>query len=183
LTTSSGTGGTISPASGFYDQGVVVITATANAGYTFAGFSGDLTGTTNPQNLSLTSPRSVTATFSATTGFNFKGFFQPVDNVPTKNLVNAGQAIPVKFSLTGYQGMAIFAAGYPKSQVIACNTGNPTGVMEGTAMAGSSSLSYDALTDQYGYVWKTEKAWKGTCRKLVVKFSDGTTREALFQFK
>jgi hypothetical protein len=44
-------------------------------------------------------------------------------------------------------------------------------------------LSYDATTDRCTYVWKTEKAWKNSCRKLVVKFTDGTTKEALFQFK
>jgi hypothetical protein len=44
-------------------------------------------------------------------------------------------------------------------------------------------LSYDATTDRYNYVWKTEKAWKGSCRKLAVKFNDGSTYEALFQFK
>ena len=183
LTTSAGTGGTISPASGFYDQGVVVITATANPGYTFAGFGGALTGTTNPQNLSLTSSKSVTANFTAPTVFNFTGFFQPVDNAPTVNTAAAGSSIPLKFRLGGNQGLAIFEAGYPRSQVIVCSSGNPTDVIEETATAGSSSLSYDATTDQYKYVWKTEKAWKGTCRKLVVKFSDGTTREALFQFK
>ena len=115
--------------------------------------------------------------------YNFTGFFQPVDNAPIVNSVNAGQAIPVKFSLGGNQGLAIFAPGYPASQPISCNSGNPTDVIEETVTAGSSSLSYDATTGQYKYTWKTEKAWKGTCRKLVLTFSDGSTRFALFQFK
>jgi hypothetical protein len=116
------------------------------------------------------------------TGFIFFGFFQPIDNAPIVNTVNAGQSIPVKFSLTGYQGMAIFAAGFPASQSIACSSGTPD-LIEETTTAGASGLSYDAATDQYRYVWKTERSWRGTCRKLVVKFSDGTTREALFQFR
>jgi hypothetical protein len=33
-----------------------------------------------------------------------------------------------------------------------------------TATAGDSGLSYDAATDQYTYVWKTDKTWSGTCR-------------------
>jgi hypothetical protein len=115
--------------------------------------------------------------------YNFSGFFQPVDNLPTVNTVNAGQAIPVKFSLSGNKGLAIFAAGYPVSQQIACSSGAPTSEIEQTVTAGGSSLSYDATADQYSYVWKTDKAWKGTCRKLVLKFIDGSTREALFQFK
>ncbi len=123
-----------------------------------------------------------TFNLSVTTQFNFVGFFQPVDNLPTVNSVNAGQSIPVKFSLTGYQGMNIFAAGFPTSQSITCSSGIPDAIEE-TATAGASGLSYDAATDRYTYVWKTEKAWKNTCRKLVVKFTDGTTREALFQFR
>ena len=40
----------------------------------------------------------------------FVGFFQPVDNLPTLNVVNAGRAIPVKFGLGGDYGLSIFAA-------------------------------------------------------------------------
>jgi hypothetical protein len=61
-----------------------------------------------------------TSTFQVNVTFAFGGFFSPVDNLPTVNVVNAGQAIPVKFSLGGNQGMAIFAAGYPKVVVMAC---------------------------------------------------------------
>ena len=45
------------------------------------------------------------------------------------------------------------------------------------------TLTYDASNDQYKYVWKTDKAWKGSCRQLVVKLADGTTHVAGFQFK
>ncbi len=121
--------------------------------------------------------------FTVTVPYNFSGFFQPVDNLPTVNSVNAGQSIPVKFSLSGNKGLNIFAAGYPVSQQIACSGGAPTDDIEETVTAGASSLSYDTTTDQYKYVWKTDKAWKGTCRKLLLKFNDGSTREALFQFK
>ena len=46
--------------------------------------------------------------------YDFSGFLGPVDNLPTANVVKAGQTIPVKFSLDGDQGLAILAAGYPK---------------------------------------------------------------------
>jgi HYR domain/FG-GAP-like repeat/FG-GAP repeat len=121
--------------------------------------------------------------FTVTVRYNFSGFFQPVDNAPTVNSVNAGSAIPVKFSLSGNKGLNIFAAGYPQSQQIACSSGAPVDTIEETVTAGASSLSYDATTGQYKYVWKTDKAWKGTCRKLIVQFNDGSIREALIQFK
>ncbi|MBL7816318.1 MAG: T9SS type A sorting domain-containing protein [Saprospiraceae bacterium] len=56
--------GSITPASGMYDAGNVVITATPAQGYSFSGFTGGLTGTTNPQTLNLTTPTTVTASFS-----------------------------------------------------------------------------------------------------------------------
>jgi hypothetical protein len=61
-------GGTISfnPPSpdGYYlDGSTVQITANPAAGYTFAGFSGDLAGTTNPQNLLMSSAHNLSAAF------------------------------------------------------------------------------------------------------------------------
>ena len=49
--------------------------------------------------------------------------------------------------------------------------------------AGSSSLSYDAGSDRYNYVWKTDSSWSGTCRALIVKTKDGATHRADFKFK
>jgi hypothetical protein len=58
--------GTISPSSELVGGGTVVpVSATANAGYVFTGFSGALTGATNPQNLTVNGPSTVTANFSA----------------------------------------------------------------------------------------------------------------------
>jgi predicted extracellular nuclease len=122
------------------------------------------------------------ASFNVSVGFVFSGFFQPIDNLPTVNTVNSGRAIPVKFSLSGYQGLNIFAAGYPKSQQISCSSSAPSDAVEETSSAGNSGLSYDPSTDTYTYVWKTEKSWANTCRQLIVKLSDGTTHYANFRF-
>jgi Bacterial Ig-like domain (group 3)/Immunoglobulin domain len=116
----------------------------------------------------------------------FHGFFQPVDNTKL-NVSQAGSAIPVKFDLSGNQGLSIFAAGYPASQKIACDTSAGLDVIEETVTAGGSSLSYDSSANapmgQYIYVWKTDRSWGGTCRRLDVKFTDGQTYSAQFQFK
>ena len=114
--------------------------------------------------------------------FNWSGFFQPVDNLPALNVVKAGSAIPLKFSLGGNKGLNIFAAGYPQSVQIACDTGAVLGRHRATANPGGSSLTY-SRSGQYNYGWKTEKAWAGTCRQLVVKLIDGTTHLANFRFK
>lgn len=114
--------------------------------------------------------------------FDFSGFFRPVDNPPTLNVVKAGSGIPLKFSLSGDQGLDIVAFGYPASYGVDCNTSAPLDTLEQTVTAGASSLSYDADVDQYVYVWKSDKAWAGTCRRLDVTLIDGTRHIAHFKF-
>ena len=64
LTTAASVGGSIAPASGWYNAGAVVaVSAAVNSGYQFSGFSGALSGTTTPQNLTMNGPSSVTANF------------------------------------------------------------------------------------------------------------------------
>lgn len=115
--------------------------------------------------------------------YNFTGFFQPVDNAPVFNVAKAGNGVPVKFSLSGDQGLDIFLSGYPLSNQITCDASSGLDNIEQTVSAGGSTLSYDPLTDQYTYVWKTNKSWTGTCRQLVVILKDGSIHTANFQFK
>jgi hypothetical protein len=124
----------------------------------------------------------IDTTFKVTVNYNWNGFFQPVDNLPILNLVKAGSAIPVKFSLNGNMGLNIFAGDYPKSTNISCNAEAPMDDLELTVTAGGSSLTYNPVANQYIYVWKTDRAWTG-CRQLMVKLNDGTTKYANFKFK
>jgi len=124
-----------------------------------------------------------TCTFKVIVQYNFAGFFQPVDNLPVFNVVQAGRAIPVKFTLSGNKGLGIFAPGSPSSGPIACNSSDPASDLTETVTAGGSSLSYDPTTDRYIYVWKTDQSWAGTCRQLVVELNDGTIHRANFKFK
>jgi len=117
--------------------------------------------------------------------YHFEGFFRPIDSdVDVFNVVKAGRAIPVKFSLKGDQGLDIFVPGYPKLvNIIDCDSPDPSAIpIEETVTAGGSNLSYDATEGQYTYVWKTEKYWTG-CRQLIVKLIDGTSHMAYFTFK
>ena len=115
--------------------------------------------------------------------YNFSGFSQPVDNLPTLNTVKGGAGVAVKFSLGGDQGLNILASGYPISQQVSCAGGLPVDEIEQTVAAGNSSLSYDAATATYTYTWKTNKAWTGTCRQLILMLSDGTEHKTNFKFK
>lgn len=114
--------------------------------------------------------------------YAWNGFFAPVDNAPILNIVKAGSAIPVKFSLGGNQGLDIFAVGYPRSQSVTCSS-EASDPIEQTVTANASGLIYDATTDMYTYVWKTDRSWAGTCRQLVVTLKDGSLHRANFQFR
>ena len=112
----------------------------------------------------------------------FRGFFDPIKNLPFLNQVNAGKGVPVKFSLNGNRGLSIFAPGSPSSKQIACDSNAPLGTPVTAVASGGSSLTYDAATDTYTYVWKTESAWIGTCRQLDVALADGSHHVANFKF-
>ncbi|MGN6245466.1 MAG: PxKF domain-containing protein, partial [Motilibacteraceae bacterium] len=117
------------------------------------------------------------------TDWPFDGFFQPVDNLPTVNVVKAGSAVPLTFSLHGFRGTDIFAAGYPASASHACGSTTQGDPLEETVTPGASELSYDAGTDRYQYVWKTAKSWSGQCRTLTVKLADGSVHTAEFRLR
>ena len=56
----------LDPPGGIYDQGTdVELMATADSGWTFAGWSGDLAGSANPDTITMTDDMTVTATFNA----------------------------------------------------------------------------------------------------------------------
>jgi hypothetical protein len=96
--------------------------------------------------------------------YAFRGFLEPVDNPPTINSATAGKAIPIKLGLSGDQGLDVLASSYPASERVSCDSNVPVDQLEQTDTAGSSRLSYDPVSDQYSYVWKTDKVWAGTCR-------------------
>jgi hypothetical protein len=121
--------------------------------------------------------------FKVTVQYNFAGFFPPVANPHVFNVVQAGRAIPVKFSLSGNKGLGIFAPNSPSSGPVACNSTADATDLTDTVTAGNSSLSYDPGADQYVYVWKTDPSWAGTCRQLVVQLNDGSIHTAYFRFR
>ncbi|TFY99253.1 hypothetical protein EZ313_22065 [Ramlibacter henchirensis] len=118
--------------------------------------------------------------------YNFSGFFAPVDRSTGQqrnmNSTRAGQSVPVKFSLSGNQGMDIFQQGGPASKNVSCNETTSEAPVEEVATPGSSGLAYDPTTDRYTLVWKTDNSWAGTCRILTLKLKDGSEHNAYFRF-
>jgi hypothetical protein len=100
---------------------------------------------------------------------------------PALNAARAKSSISVKFDLGGDRGLQVLAAGSPTSQAISCVTmAAAAGALEAPT---AGSLTYSAKTKLYTYDWRTDRAWAGTCRQLIVKLADGTERRANFQFK
>jgi YVTN family beta-propeller protein len=120
-----------------------------------------------------------------TSYYDFIGFEAPVYPEPEVNQANAGQAIPIQFSLNGDQGTDIFNSGYPAVQQVSCSTDDPvnSSTLTDADTSGNSGLQYDASTETYTYVWKTDKAWAGTCQQFILGLNDGSTHTATFQFK
>ena len=63
LTANASTGGTVSGGGFYAESSEVTVTATPDEGYLFDSWSGDLSGTTNPESITMDADKSVTATF------------------------------------------------------------------------------------------------------------------------
>lgn len=115
--------------------------------------------------------------------WSFSGFLAPLDPWPAFNHVRAGAVLPVKFSFGAAKGLDIFST-EPSSVVANCDGSVPAGSpWESAASPGQSGLRYDVATGQYTYVWQTQVSWANTCRQLVLRFKDGSTHRANFQFR
>ncbi|MGY3089348.1 putative repeat protein (TIGR02543 family) [Hymenobacter sp. UYAg731] len=94
LTTATVGSGTVtkSPNAASYLSGTsVTLTATPGAGFTFTGWSGSATGSTNPLSVAMTANKSITATFTAATG----------PQVTALTLVNADSDLDIQPLTTG----------------------------------------------------------------------------------
>ncbi len=125
---------------------------------------------------------SATITVIAAPLYHFGGFLQPVDPVPTVNAVKAGSAVPVKFSLGGDFGLNVLTPGYPTTVRHACNSAVVDSI-ESTVSTNGPVLTYNSTSGLYQLTWKTDKAWTGECRTLIIKFQDGSVATAEFKFK
>jgi hypothetical protein len=122
--------------------------------------------------------------FTVTVQYTFTGFFQPVDNPPTTNIVKAGQSVPLKFQLTcGGNFISDLLAVYSVQSINVICGGDVDGDPIPADDSGSSGLHYDFVANQFVYSWKTQKQWANTCRRFILTLRDGSTHEAYFQFK
>lgn len=115
--------------------------------------------------------------------YPFSGFQPPVENSPTMNRESAGQAITIMFSLGDDRGLGVIVPGYPVVTQVDCGSEDPIGSAMEADTSGNSGLSYDARSDTYTYVWKTDKRMEGTCQEFTLLLVDGSDHIAYFQFR
>lgn len=99
--------------------------------------------------------------------------------------VNAGSTVPVHWSMTDANGTAISDLAVVTGITSApCASGSSTAAASArirASSAGSSHLRYN--TDNFQFNWKTDKAWAGSCRQLIVQLNDGSSHFLTFQFR
>jgi Prealbumin-like fold domain len=159
------------------NAGVYGVSETGPSGYA-ASFSADCSGT-------IAVGQIKTCTVTNNDVYLFSGFFSPVDNLPALNLANAGQAIPIKWTITTPTGVVVSdPASFVslESYQIACISNDPQGSPIEEYAAGSSGLQYVG-NGSWQFVWKTPKSYAGTCRMMLLNLNDGTQHTAKFKFK
>jgi extracellular elastinolytic metalloproteinase len=96
----------------------------------------------------------------------------------TLNVVDAGDAIPLRFNADGYRRLDVLKdSGSPFSRRVDCATLRvpsqdpafitPRELPIDTVTAGNSKLTVNA-SGVFTYPWKTLEEWAGTCREVVV---------------
>jgi uncharacterized repeat protein (TIGR02543 family) len=113
LTVNTVGSGSVSPSSGSYDAGTMVtLTATPNAGYQFSGWSGDLSGSTNPTTITMNANKNITATFVSSGGSG-----QVIHAETVAGGSSSSTTVATSTSLTGVSGDLYLAVIAAKSNV------------------------------------------------------------------
>ena len=109
--------------------------------------------------------------------YGFDGYRPPIspDNTAT---VNAGSALPMKFTLDSATGLDVLFVN-PRSRRVDCTTGEPLGTWSPTEAAVGLTESPAGV---YTYDWKTLKSWAETCRLFELTLDDGSYWRATVHF-
>ncbi|MGZ4108808.1 MAG: PxKF domain-containing protein, partial [Actinomycetota bacterium] len=102
----------------------------------------------------------------------FKEWGGKLELPPAMNDVAAGSAVPVWFNLGDVATMTAKASTSPTSTPVDCTSLEPTGP---TVPASVSPTGTRSSNGRVMYVWKTDKAWGGTCRTFTLGIAAPTT--------
>jgi extracellular elastinolytic metalloproteinase len=113
----------------------------------------------------------VPATCSATAG----AFRPPIKAAPTLNERDAGDIVPVKYSITGLSpGQAVTLT----SESVGCDDLRSTAAPTPIQTTGDPTKK----GNEYHVNWVTDPAWAGTCRRLTLQIDGASSSVAYFRF-
>ena len=117
--------------------------------------------------------------------YTFTGFFEPVENLPMLNGVNAGRAIPLKWELRDPAGALVLDLGTVEGITYTqCQCGSEyVDPMELPAADDSGFSELRLTATGYHFNWKTEKTFANKCYEIRVALDDGSVHKAKFKFK
>jgi extracellular elastinolytic metalloproteinase len=111
------------------------------------------------------------------TAATFGDFDSPVVSAPAVNTVDAGDVVPLKFTLTGAGPGLIM-----DSQPVDCTTLLPTGETPSALDApGGTGLKQKDST--YHFNWQTDESWAGSCRRVTLRVPAASDAVAYFRFE
>ena len=114
----------------------------------------------------------------------FTGFYQPIDNLPTLNTANSGQAIPLKWRIVDANGAPVtdLANVIVTAISFSCSLGTTPDQIEEYAPGTSGLLNQG--NGYYQFNWKTPKTYAQSCKTMKLDLGEGPgmERTALFQF-
>jgi WD40-like Beta Propeller Repeat len=111
-----------------------------------------------------------TASKAYTVVYAFDGFQAPTAAYPAENTGKAGDAVHLRFSLAGDQGLGVVTA----AAWVPCAGGD--------ASPARAALSYKSNGAVYDLKAFTSDGWAGSCFDLLMTLDDGTTHRARFAF-
>jgi hypothetical protein len=180
--------------SSFYFGINVPNTPTCSASDALSGLAGPCTvgtyaTTVGPHTVTATAKDKADNTNSASKsytvlGWDFRGFYQPVDMGTTANSVKGGSTVPIKFELFAGSNELTETSRVVtplKATKVACDTGAPIDDIELTA-TGGTALRYDTTGGQYIYNWQTPKQ-PGACYDVTITAQDSSSKTAHFKLK
>jgi len=106
------------------------------------------------------------------------GFKGVVKNQPRETTWIALLPVPVMFTIDGNQGRDAITSITSRS----CSNAPGVGEVSAGSLFNIGVVSL-GRSDQYLFIWTTPRSWARTCRVLTVTLADGTSHEAIFNFK
>lgn len=128
---------------------VETLTAAPDAGWYFAGWSGDATGTQNPLPVPMSGPRAIGAAFLPLVAPN-RVAVEPAPGTCLSTLVACADSIPVRLTRTDATPVKSFSVLVQLTDLVLC--GGPASVREGSYLSAHGATTFQVVQNPDGSV-------------------------------